>query len=349
MTFDYCVIGGGIVGLATAMGLLKKRPGSSLLILEKELNSFQHQTGRNSGVIHSGIYYPPGSLKSDLCRRGASATMSFCEEHAVPFEMCGKLLVATNSLERERMNSLLERAKMSGIAVEKLDSKEMKRREPNIVGLGALFVSSTGIVDYKIVVEKMGNVVRSRGGEIKFGVNVNSIQEFASEVLIGADESYWTCKRLIACAGLQSDRLARIAGCKVDHQIIPFRGEYYRLPVEKDNIVKHLIYPIPDPNLPFLGIHLTRLIGGGVTVGPNAVLGFAREGYPKFSFDLRDVSEYCTFPGFWRTIVSNLGSGLTEIKNSLSKYAYLKECQKYCPSLTIDDLLPEQTGIRAKR
>jgi L-2-hydroxyglutarate oxidase len=348
LVFDYCVIGGGIVGLATAMELLKRQPGSSLLILEKERRLAQHQTGHNSGVIHAGIYYAPGSLKAELCRRGALATKEFCEQHHIPYEVCGKMLVATNSLEAQRMNAVFERAKKNGIDVERLDAEELRRREPNIAGVGALFVRSTGIVDYRQVAEVMGQQIRSLGGEIEFGIDVVSIKEGSDAVLVATKERRWTTKRLVACGGLQSDRLARIAGCRIDHQIVPFRGEYYRLRADKNNIVRHLIYPIPDPELPFLGIHLTRMIDGGVTVGPNAVLGFAREGYSKLSFNLRDVCEYSAFPGFWKTIAANLKSGLIEMRNSLSKLGYLKECQKYCPSLNLGDLLPEKAGIRAQ-
>jgi len=346
--FDYCVIGGGIVGLATAIELLKRRPGSGLILLEKESSLAQHQTSHNSGVIHAGVYYAPGSLKAELCRRGALATKNFCREHGIPYEVCGKMLVATNALEAQRMDALFERAKKNDIEIERLDCEELKRREPNIVGVGALFVRSTGIVDYRRVAEAMGQVVHLLGGEMEFGVNVDSIQESSANVFVAAGERHWTAKRLVVCAGLQSDRLARIAGCKIDHQIVPFRGEYYRLPPNKSNIVRHLIYPIPDPDLPFLGIHLTRMIDGGVTVGPNAVLGFAREGYAKFSFNLADVSEYSAFPGFWKTIASNLKSGLIEMRNSVSKRGYLKQCQKYCPALALEDLLPARAGIRAQ-
>ncbi len=348
MEFDYCVIGGGIVGLATAIELLKRRPGSGLILLEKESSLAQHQTSHNSGVIHAGVYYAPGSLKAELCRRGALATKNFCREHGIPYEVCGKMLVATNALEAQRMDALFERAKKNDIEIERLDCEELKRREPNIVGVGALFVRSTGIVDYRRVAEAMGQVVHSLGGEMEFGVNVDSIQESSANVFVAAGERHWTAKRLVVCAGLQSDRLAKIAGCKIDHQIVPFRGEYYRLPPSKSDIVRHLIYPIPDPDLPFLGIHLTRMIDGGVTVGPNAVLGFAREGYAKFSFNLADVSEYSAFPGFWKTIASNLKSGLIEMRNSVSKRGYLKQCQKYCPALALEDLLPERAGIRAQ-
>jgi len=348
MVFDYCVIGGGIVGVATAMALLEARPGASLVVLEKEKALATHQTGHNSGVIHSGIYYAPGSLKAELCRRGALATKSFCLEHAIPFEVCGKLLVATNSLENQRMDALFERAKQNRIQVERLDAAELKRREPNIVGLGALFVDATGIVNYKRICEVMAGIVRSAGAAIEFGSEVIRIEETAQRVTVSAYDRQWFAKQLIVCGGLQSDRLARIAGMKTTHQIVPFRGEYYRLPTDRNGIVRHLIYPIPDPDLPFLGVHLTRMIDGGVTVGPNAVLGFAREGYRKFSFRLQDVAEYGRFGGFWKTIAANLKSGIREMRNSLWKRGYLEECRKYCPSLTLEDLLPEPAGIRAQ-
>jgi (S)-2-hydroxyglutarate dehydrogenase len=349
VVFDYCVIGGGIVGLATTMELLKRRPGSRIVILEKESRVAQHQTGHNSGVIHSGIYYPPGSLKAELCRRGALATKSFCEEHGIPYEVCGKMLVATNTLEAERMKALFERAKKNNIDVEQLDAEELRRREPNIAGVGALFVRSTGIVDYGQVAETMGQVIRSLGGEIEFDINVDSIQESSAEVLVAAGERRWTAKRLVVCAGLQSDRLARIAGCKIEHQIVPFRGEYYRLRAARNGIVRHLIYPIPDPDLPFLGIHLTRMIDGGVTVGPNAVLGFAREGYPKLSFNLKDVCQYSVFPGFWKTIAANLKSGLIEMRNSLSKRGYLKKCQNIVLPLGWKTCFPKKPGFARRR
>ena len=348
MTWDYCVIGGGIVGLATAMKLLEQRPGASLLVLEKENALGRHQSGRNSGVIHTGIYYAPGSLKAKLCRRGAQQTKEFCAEHGVPFEVCGKLLVATNQREAVRMDALVERAAKNQIQVERLDSAELKRREPNIEGIGALFLPETGIVDYRLVCQAMADNIRKGGGTIEIGVEVHEIRETSAEVILAGADREWEARYLIACAGLQSDRLAKIAGLRIDHQIVPFRGEYYRLPASKSDIVRHLIYPIPDPELPFLGVHLTRMIDGTVTVGPNAVLGFAREGYPKFSFNLRDVREYAGFPGFWRTIMANLGHGLTEMRNSIFKGGYLAECRKYCPSLTDDDLLPHESGIRAQ-
>ncbi|CAI8835764.1 L-2-hydroxyglutarate oxidase [Pseudomonas chlororaphis] len=348
MIYDYCIIGGGIVGLATAMALLERQPGASLLILEKENVLARHQTGHNSGVIHAGIYYAPGSLKADLCKRGAQATKDFCTQHQIKFEVCGKLLVASTPLEVERMHALYERSQQNGLKVEQLDAKELQRREPNIVGLGGLFLDATGIVDYKQVCEAMARVIQKAGGEVQLQTTVRAIVETADKVTISSDDKVWSARQLVACAGLQSDRLAALAGVKIDHQIIPFRGEYFRLPAAKNNIVNHLIYPIPDPELPFLGVHLTRMIDGSVTVGPNAVLGLGRENYRKFSINWRDVAEYATFPGFWKTIWNNLGSGTTEMKNSLFKRGYLEQCRKYCPSLEVDDLLPYEAGIRAQ-
>ena len=348
MIYDYCIIGGGIVGLATAMALLKRQPGASLVILEKETTLARHQTGHNSGVIHAGIYYAPGSLKADLCKRGAQATKDFCDTHAIKYEVCGKLLVGSNPLEVQRMQALYERSQQNGLKVERLDAAELRRREPNIVGLGGLFLDATGIVDYKQVCQAMAKVIQAAGGEICLDTRVAAIAESGDSVTISSEDRVWRARQLVACAGLQSDRLAALAGVRIDHQIIPFRGEYFRLPATKNQIVNHLIYPIPDPELPFLGVHLTRMIDGSVTVGPNAVLGLGRENYGKFSINWRDVAQYARFPGFWKTLWNNLGSGTTEMKNSLFKRGYLEQCRKYCPSLEVDDLLPYEAGIRAQ-
>ncbi|MNM97287.1 L-2-hydroxyglutarate oxidase LhgO [compost metagenome] len=299
-------------------------------------------------MIHAGIYYAPGSLKAELCKRGALATKDFCREHGIAFDVCGKLLVASNPLEMQRMQALYERSQLNGLKVERLDASELRRREPNIAGLGALFVDATGIVDYKQVCDAMAKVIEQAGGEVRLATTVQAIREFGDHVEVCDHSQTWHARQLVACAGLQSDRLARLAGVKIDHQIIPFRGEYYRLPASKNQIVNHLIYPIPDPQLPFLGVHLTRMIDGSVTVGPNAVLGFGRENYRKFAVNWRDVAEYVRFPGFWKTIWNNLGSGTTEMKNSLFKHGYLEQCRKYCPSLQAGDLLPFEAGIRAQ-
>lgn len=348
MIYDFCIIGGGIVGLATAMKLLEMQPGARLVLIEKEAGLATHQTGHNSGVIHSGIYYAPGSLKARLCREGAEATKAFCWDNDIPIEVCGKLLVATNQIEMKRMGALLDRAKENGIEAEQIDAQELSRREPNISGLGALWVPATGIVDYRLVCAAMSRRIASAGGEIITGVAVDAIKEHGGGVTIAGGGKSWAAKRLVACAGLQSDRLARLAGMEVTHQIIPFRGEYFRLPAARNDVINSLIYPVPNPDLPFLGIHLTRMMDGSVTVGPNAVLGFSREGYDRLSMKFADVMEYARFPGFWRTIAGNFGSAVTELRNSLWTGGYLQECRKYCPSLTLSDLLPYPAGIRAQ-
>lgn len=345
---DVCVIGGGIVGLATAYALLQERPGIGLAVLEQEAAPGLHQTGHNSGVIHAGIYYAPGSLKARLCREGAEATKAFCAEAGVAVETCGKLLVATNPLELERMEKLFLRAHENQIVCERIDGAELKRREPHITGLGAIFVPGTGIVDYKEVCRALVRRIEAAGGRLVTGARVERIAERVDAVEVEAAGVTYTARRLVACAGLQADRIAALAGIERDFQIVPFRGEYFRLPPELNRIVSSLIYPIPDPDLPFLGIHLTRMIDGGVTVGPNAVLGLAREKYPKFSVSLADVKDMIGFPGFWRTLGANLKPGLVEMRNSLFKRYYLEACRKYCPSLALTDLRPQEAGIRAQ-
>lgn len=348
MRFDYCVIGAGIVGLASANKILEANPGASLLLLDKEERVAVHQTGHNSGVIHAGIYYEPGSLKAKLCRAGAQMTRAFCTEHQIPFEQCGKLIVATNAGEVARIDALFARAAANGLAITRLDEAELREREPHITGIAALLSPETGIVDYTRVCEKLAETARLAGAEIRFGVAVDHIKEGPDSVEIGAGGNRWTARRLVVCAGLQADRLASLAGLDIDFRIVPFRGEYFRLKPEKSEIIRHLIYPAPDPELPFLGIHLTRMIDGSVTVGPNAVLGLAREGYPKFSIDPIDAWSIASFPGFWKLILANRKHALHELRGSISKRAYLEECRKYCPSLELEDLLPYQAGIRAQ-
>jgi L-2-hydroxyglutarate oxidase len=348
MLLDYLVIGGGIVGVSTAMHLLERNPGGSLVLLEKEPDLARHQTGRNSGVIHAGVYYAPGSLKARFSKEGAEATIRFCQEHGIPFERCGKLLVATREAEVERMAALHERCRQNEIVVERLDGAELKRREPHIIGLGALFVPATGIVDYGLVTRRMAERVRSQGGEIRTSMPVADIREEADGVTVTAGGETLRARVLVACAGLMADRLARLCGIGADFRIVPFRGEYYRLPPSRNDIVRHLIYPIPDPSLPFLGVHLTRMIGGFVTVGPNAVFSFKREGYTRFAFDLKDTAEALSFPGTWQVLKRHGRSGLDEFKNSLSRRRYLELCRRYCPELTLDDLLPHPSGVRAQ-
>lgn len=345
---DYCVVGGGIVGLATAYQLLRKQRGASLVLLEAAETLASHQTGHNSGVIHSGIYYAPDSLKARFSKAGSQQTKEFCREHGIRYAEPGKLLVATSAVELGRLDRLEERAAVHGLGCERIDRTELKGREPNVSGLGALFIPSTGIVDYREVALKLAELISNAGGRVVTGAGVRSIMEHSDRVDVGTDHDLYSCRRLVACAGLQSDRLAELAGMDIDVQIIPFRGEYFELPESKRDYVTHLIYPVPDPELPFLGVHLTPTINGSITVGPNAVLGLAREGYPKFSVDLKDVGRYLRFPGLWNVARSNAATAVREVRNSLFKGSYLQECRKYAPGLTKADLLPFEAGIRAQ-
>ena len=346
--FDYVVIGAGIVGLATARRLLERSPLCSVAIVEKENAVATHQTGNNSGVIHAGVYYAPGSMKAEFCRAGVQATINYARTHNVAVEQCGKMLVATSALEVERMALLHERCQSNDLPVEKLSASALTEREPNIEGKGALFVPTTGIVDYVALSYAMAAEIIEKGGEIYFGSAVRSISERNTEVVVETSDRTLHAKYLVVCGGLQADRLAKMAGIEVDFAIIPFRGEYYRLAPEHDKIINHLIYPIPDPDLPFLGVHLTKMIEGYVTVGPNAVLGLAREGYMKSDINPRDLIDMAKFPGFWRVLRNNWSSGVAEMLNSLSKKRYLKLCRRYAPSLKVNDLRPHPTGIRAQ-
>ncbi|MBX2806139.1 MAG: L-2-hydroxyglutarate oxidase [Hyphomicrobiales bacterium] len=349
MSYDLCIIGGGIVGLATALKFSDAHPNASMVVLEKEGWPGLHQTGHNSGVIHSGIYYAPGSLKARLCRQGAIETEAFCKSKNIANVKCGKMIVATSHADLGRMEVLLTRARQNGVEAEQIDAAELRRREPNITGLGAIFVPGTGIVDYKQVCNAIAHELKKRGVHIVYHAEVSGIEEKGGIVTITTSEDrQWLASCLVVCAGLQSDRLARLAGLKTDFQIIPFRGEYYRLPAARNSIIQSLIYPVPDPSMPFLGIHLTRMIDGGVTAGPNAVLGLSREGYPKFSFSWLDTSEFMTYGGFWKLISTHMKSGWRELRNSLSRQRYLAECRKYCPGLELNDLQPQEAGIRAQ-
>jgi L-2-hydroxyglutarate oxidase len=348
MIYDYCIIGGGIVGLAVARAVLDREPEAAILLVEKEDGFAVHQTGHNSGVIHAGIYYTPGSLKARLCREGLDATKSFCREYGIPYEQCGKLIVATNALEQERIDALFDRATANGLALEQINAGELREREPSIAGIGALFSPETAIVDYRAIAKKLAELLRGAGVDIVTHTLIDHICEQPDLVEIGGDGRTWRARRLVACAGLQADRVARLAGLKVEFRIVPFRGEYYQLPASKNDIVTALIYPAPDPTLPFLGVHLTRMIDGSVTVGPNAVIGLAREGYRKSEFDLNDIASFSLFPGFWKLVWAHRRHTLHELKGSLWRRAYLAECRKYCPELSLADLLPYRAGIRAQ-
>lgn len=346
---DFAVIGGGIVGLSVAWQLRRRQPTRRIVVLEKEPAVARHQTGHNSGVIHAGIYYQPGSLKAELCRKGVTETLSFCRDNDIPHEQCGKLIVATNSAEHERMLALYERALQNGIRVELLDETQLKAAEPNVAGIGAILSPSTGIVDYVSVVEAMVRRLQELGGDILTNAEVTAIAESADAATMSIQgRSPLQARYLVVCGGLMADRLAAMMRLDVDFRIVPYRGEYYRLPDDKNSIVRHLIYPVPEPGLPFLGVHLTRMIDGSVTVGPNAVQGWKREGYGRVNFSVRDTAEMLAFPGFWRVTAGNLGVGIAEFRNSLWKRGYLRQVQKYCPSVRLADLRPYPAGIRAQ-
>ena len=352
MIYDYIIIGGGIVGISTAWRLQQKFPNKKILLLEKEPSYSEHQTGHNSGVIHAGVYYAPGSLKAKFCKRGVAATTDFCDLHKIPYQRCGKLLVATNSAEVVRMQALYQRCQKNQIAVELLDAQQLKQREPNITGVGAIFVKDTAIVNYRQITAVMAECFSQLGGDARLGHRVVAITESSQqidvEVCHEAERLHFSTRFLISCSGLMADRITKMLGIKTDFQIIPFRGEYYQLAAKHNDIVKHLIYPIPDPELPFLGVHLTRMIDGSVTVGPNAVQGWKREGYGRFNFSVTDVWQMFCFSGFWKLLKNNFKTGLIETKNSLYKPGYLKLVQKYCPQLQAADLTPYPAGIRAQ-
>lgn len=352
MIYDYIIIGGGIVGLSTAWQLQQRVPEKKVLLLEKESDYSMHQTGHNSGVIHAGVYYTPGSLKAKFCKAGAAATIAFCKQNNLPYEQCGKLLVATNEAEVERMQALFQRAQQNEIDIELWDGAQLKAREPNVVGWGALYVKDTAIVNYQEMTTKMAEHFIRLGGEARLNHKViglcESIDRVSVEVEHREESIAFEGRFLIACTGLMADRTTRMLGIPTDFQIIPFRGEYYQLPARFNNIVNHLIYPIPDPAYPFLGVHLTRMIDGSVTVGPNAVQGWKREGYGTINIDFQDIWEMVTFRGFWKVIANNFSYGLMETKNSLWKPGYLKMVQKYCPQIQLSDLQPYPAGIRAQ-
>lgn len=348
MKFDYVVIGGGIVGISTAWQLNRRYPEKRLLLIEKEDRLAAHQTGHNSGVIHAGVYYEPGSLKAKLCKEGAKKTKIYCRENNIAFNQCGKLLVATNKFEHARMESLFKRCHENEIDCDWLTQKELKEREPNISGTGAIFVKDTAIVDYSNICTNMMTQFLSNGGALILNEKAVDIQENDTFVEIITERNRYQAGYLICCAGLMADRIVEMHGLESDFKIIPFRGEYYRLPSTMQNLINHLIYPIPDPALPFLGIHLTRMIDGSVTVGPNAVFGWKREGYGRINISYSDVADMLCFKGFWKLLRKNISTGIKEMKNSIWKYGYLNQVRKYCPKITINDLLPHPTGIRAQ-
>jgi len=346
--YDIAIIGGGVVGLATAWQLIQANPKKKIVLIEKENEVGLHQTGHNSGVIHAGVYYPPGSLKAQFCKEGSKEIKEFCRKYHIDFDVCVKLLVATNSLEVERMNALYKRCLENNIKVELLNKDELKIKEPNIKGEAAILVHETGIVDYQKICQKLVELFVKNGGEVLMGSKVTSLKESATEVAIQVGSRSVITRYLVSCAGLMADRITKMLGIATDFQIIPFRGEYYQLPANHNRIVNHLIYPIPDPELPFLGVHLTRMIDGSVTVGPNAVQGWKREGYGKINFNLVDTLQMLSFSGYWKLLAKYWKTGLQETRNSWVKSGYLAQVNKYCDQIKEVDLLPYPAGVRAQ-
>jgi (S)-2-hydroxyglutarate dehydrogenase len=346
--FDYIVIGGGIVGLSVAWTILERNPDIRIAVLEKEAGWARHQTGRNSGVIHSGIYYKPGSLKAKLCREGNRRLLQFCETHGICHEICGKVIVATTAAEVPLLQNLYDRGVANGLVVKKLCAAAVKEIEPHVSCLEGIHVPSTGIVDFTGVCRKLAELIGARGGELHLCTKVHGFRANGSEAILETSKGALTARWIINCAGLHSDRVARLAGMKPDARIVPFRGEYYALKPERRRLVRNLIYPVPDPQFPFLGVHFTRMIDGGVHAGPNAVLSLKREGYHRTSFDLRDCLETMTYPGFWRLAARHARAGLKEMHRSFSKKAFVRSLQKLIPEISEDDLVPSEAGVRAQ-
>ncbi|WP_240451715.1 L-2-hydroxyglutarate oxidase [Helicobacter sp. L8] len=317
--YDCVVVGGGILGHSVAMQLLQKYPDFKVALLEKEARSALHQTGRNSGVIHAGVYYTPGTLKARFCYEGNKATKAFCKDNGIAYEECGKLLVASDELELERMQALLERTKQNGLERICLDAKELQEMEANITGLAGIFFPTSAIVSYPEITQALGARFQQQGGEIVYNAKVFALCEHARGVKIETTSGVFECNYLITCAGLHADRLVKMLGIVPDFTICPFRGEYFKLAPRHNHIVKHLIYPIPDPSMPFLGVHLTRMIDGSVSVGPNAVLAFKREGYLKSDVNWQDIKEMIAHKGVRRVIARYFKPGLAEFKHSFAK------------------------------
>jgi len=348
-SFDITIIGGGIVGMATAW-TLSRHYQLRIAVLEAETELAAHQTGNNSGVIHSGLYYKPGSLKATNCTRGRSMLLDFCREHGIKHDICGKVVVATREDELKALQTLEERGVANGLAgIRRLTSEGIREIEPEVAGIAGLWVPQTGIINFKEVTEKLGELFRAQGGVVQTGCRVISIDP-QSDGLIVTSKNGFECRtrNLINCAGLQSDRMARLAGIDPKVRIIPFRGEYYELKPERHHLVRNLIYPVPDPRFPFLGVHFTRMINGGIEAGPNAVLAFRREGYHRTSFSLRDTTELAAYSGFWRMAGKFWKTGMGEFHRSFSKPAFVRALQRLLPALREDDLIPGGAGVRAQ-
>ncbi len=343
------IIGGGIVGLATGHQLLQRFPATRLLILEKEAGPGRHQTGHNSGVLHSGLYYKPGSIKARLAVQGIRRMIDFCALHDVPYEVCGKIVVATDPAEIPRLQALLDRGKANGLeGLELLDSDTIREYEPHAAGVAGIRVPQEGIVDFLAVAETLAQEIRSLGGEIRFSSEVIGLAEAGGNWRIRTARGDYEADFLINCGGLHCDRLSRMAGNHDPCQIVPFRGEYFKLRADRQHLVRNLIYPVPDPKFPFLGVHFTRQIHGGVEAGPNAILAFAREGYKFADVSLRDLVETLTFQGFWRFFLRYPKMCWEELQRSLSKALFCRSLQRLVPEIQIDDLIQGGAGVRAQ-
>ncbi len=347
--YNVVIVGGGIVGLAVGLEITQRFPRLRLLLLEKEDGVGRHQSGHNSGVIHSGVYYKPGSLKAKLCVAGAAAMVEFCREHGIPHQICGKVIVATHEEEFPRLEELRRRGeanRLTGLRL--IGPEELREIEPHVKGLRALVVPSTGITDYAAVCNKYAEIITDRGETILTSAEVTGIKRLGDEITVETSRGAFSANSLINCAGLFSDRVARMAGDDPQVMIVPFRGEYYDLIPERSSLVRSLIYPVPDPRFPFLGVHFTRRISGTVDAGPNAVLAFRREGYRRTDFNVRDLGSSLLFPGFWRMARKNWRSGLDEFRRSFSKPAFVRALQRLVPEVRDEDLAPGGSGVRAQ-
>ncbi|MBK5441574.1 MULTISPECIES: L-2-hydroxyglutarate oxidase [unclassified Peribacillus] len=346
--YDFAIVGGGIVGLSTGMALYKRYPNARVVVIEKESVVADHQTGHNSGVIHSGIYYKPGSFKARFARQGSKSMTEFCQTHGIEHDICGKVIVATKQDELPILNDLYTRGLQNELAIKKISVDELKEIEPHVNGLGAIRVPQAGIVNYRQVSEKIADIVKEYGGEIKLNTKVEKINEESDSVTIETNNGTLKARLVINCAGLHSDRIAAAAGYKTDMKIVPFRGEYFKLIPEKRHLVNHLIYPVPNPKFPFLGVHFTRMISGEVDAGPNAVLSFKREGYKKTDFNAKDLTEVLSYKGFWKLASKFMKEGMDEYVRSFSKKQFTKSLQELIPEIQEDDLIPAPAGVRAQ-
>jgi L-2-hydroxyglutarate oxidase len=343
------IIGAGVIGLAVALEITRRFPQLRVLVLEKEDHVARHQSGHNSGVIHSGVYYKPGSLKASLCVPGAAAMVDFCREHSIPHRVCGKVIVATRAEELAGLDELHRRGQANGLTgLRLIGPEELREIEPHARGLKALLVPSTGVTDYAAVCEKYAELICAAGSQVLTSATVRRIQRRPSEIVVETSRGAFTAHALINCAGLFSDRIARMAGDLPGVRIVPFRGEYYDLVPERASLVRALIYPVPDPQFPFLGVHFTRRISGKVDAGPNAVFAFAREGYRRTDLNFQDLASSVSYPGFWRMIRRHWCSGMDEFRRSLSKPLFVRALQSLLPELEEKDLIPGGSGVRAQ-